>query len=75
MSTDDRDRGGVYTSVARWLAAAEADAERRGMPELKPLLQGLAVSTTALRAADWNERADDDASGADGASAPDRTTR
>lgn len=47
------------TSIARWLAAAEADADRRGLPELKPLLQGLAASTTALRAADWNDRADD----------------
>ncbi len=42
-------------TLARWLAAAEADAERRGMPELKPLLQGLAASTTALRSADWND--------------------
>ena len=47
-------------SVERWLAAAEADAEKRGMPELKPLLRGLAVATTALRAAEWNERADVD---------------
>jgi hypothetical protein len=46
-------------AIARWLAAAEADAERRGLPELKPLLQGLAASTTALRAADWNDRTDD----------------
>ena len=51
-------------SVERWLAAAEADAERRGMPELKPLLQGLAAATTALRAAEWNERADVDQAGA-----------
>ncbi len=50
-------------SVERWLAAAEADAERRGMPELRPVLQGLAASTTALRAADWNERADGDGAG------------
>lgn len=47
-------------SVERWLAAAEADAEGRGMPELKPLLRGLAAATTALRAAEWNERADVD---------------
>jgi hypothetical protein len=46
-------------TVARWLAAAEADADRRGMPELKPLLQSLAAATTALRGADWNDRADD----------------
>jgi hypothetical protein len=45
-------------AIARWLAAAEADADRRGLPALKPLLQGLAVSTAALRAADWNDDAD-----------------
>ena len=47
-------------TVEQWLAAAIGDAERRGMPELRPLLEGLAASTTALRAADWNERADHD---------------
>ena len=50
-------------SVDQWLEAAIADAERRGMPELKPLLQGLAASTTALRGADWNERADEGGAG------------
>ena len=35
-----------------WLAAALADAERRGLPALKPLLETLARSTAALRAAD-----------------------
>ncbi len=45
-------------TVDRWLAAAIADAEQRGMPELKPLLQGLAASTATLRAADWNDRGD-----------------
>lgn len=44
--------------IERWLAAAEADAERRGLPELKPLLQGLAAATRVLRAAAWNDRAD-----------------
>jgi hypothetical protein len=39
------------TPVEAWLAAAIADAERRGLPELKPLLETLARSTTALRAA------------------------
>jgi hypothetical protein len=47
-------------TVERWLAAAEADADRRGMPELKPLLQGLAASMRTLRAGDWNDRADRD---------------
>jgi hypothetical protein len=38
--------------IDSWLAAACADAERRGLPELKPLLESLARSTAALRAAD-----------------------
>ena len=37
--------------VAAWLEAAIADAERRGLPELKPLLEGLAQSTDLLRRA------------------------
>jgi hypothetical protein len=38
-------------TVDAWLAAAIADAERRGLPELKGLLEGLAQATRALRAA------------------------
>lgn len=38
--------------VTRWLAGACADAEQRGLPELKPLLEGLARATDALRDAD-----------------------
>ena len=38
--------------VTRWLASACADAEARGLPELRPLLEGLARSTDALRDAD-----------------------
>jgi hypothetical protein len=38
--------------VARWLARACADAEARGLPELRPLLEGLARSTSTLRDAD-----------------------
>lgn len=48
----------VHDDLARWLAAAVADAEARGLPELRPLLEGLAVSTAALRRAPWNDRAD-----------------
>lgn len=40
-----------------WLEAACADAERRGLPELKPLLEALARSTAVLRAADEAHRA------------------
>jgi hypothetical protein len=35
-----------------WLAAACADADRRGLSDLKPLLETLARSTAALRKAD-----------------------
>jgi hypothetical protein len=38
-------------TVESWLAAAVADAERRGLPGLKPLLETLARSTEALRRA------------------------
>ena len=41
----------MSTRVAAWLEAANADAERRGLPELKPLLEGLAQSTKLLRSA------------------------
>jgi len=37
--------------VDAWLRAAIADAEERGLPELKPLLEDLALATGALRAA------------------------
>jgi hypothetical protein len=38
-------------TVESWLASAIADAERRGVAELKPLLETLARSTAALRRA------------------------
>jgi hypothetical protein len=40
-------------TVDAWLQAALADAERRGLPELKPLLEALARAPAALRAADF----------------------
>ena len=43
-------------SVAQWLEMASADAERRGLPELVPILQALARATQALRMAEWNEK-------------------
>jgi hypothetical protein len=49
-------------TIESWLQAAIADAEKRGLPELKPLLEGLARSTQALRDADFN----DDAAGPKG---------
>ena len=48
--------------VDAWLASAVADAERRGLPELKPLLEGLAQSLAALRAADESHARERDAS-------------
>jgi hypothetical protein len=48
--------------VIEWLEEAVADAQRRGLPDLRPLLENLAQTTALLRSADWN----DDASGAAG---------
>jgi len=41
--------------IEDWLASACADADRRGLPALKPLLSALADATRALRAVDWYE--------------------
>lgn len=38
--------------VTGWLESACADAKRRGLPELEPLLEALARSLQALRDAD-----------------------
>ena len=43
--------------LEEWLELAVADAERRGLADLKPLLRTLGAATAALRAADWNEDA------------------
>jgi hypothetical protein len=40
---------GSSMSVDEWLKAAIADAERRGMPELKPILESMANAARALR--------------------------
>jgi hypothetical protein len=44
-------------TIETWLQAAIADAERRGLPELKPILETLARSMAALRAGDFNDDA------------------
>jgi hypothetical protein len=44
-------------NVDEWLAAAVADAERRGLLDLKPLLEALARSSAVLRSADFNSSA------------------
>ena len=60
-------------TIRAWLDNVIQDAERRGLPALRPLLEGLALSTSALRTADWNddatggeERGDDRRHGPDG---------
>ena len=40
-----------------WLDSTIQDAERRNLPQLRELLETLARSTSALRAADWNDDA------------------
>jgi hypothetical protein len=44
-------------TIESWLQAALEDAGRRGLPELKPMLETLARATKALRAADFNDHA------------------
>jgi hypothetical protein len=44
-------------SVDTWLEAAIADAERRGLPDLKPLLEALARAARTLRGAAFIEDA------------------
>jgi hypothetical protein len=41
-------------TIDEWLQNALQDADRRELPALRSLLEGLATSTKALRAADWN---------------------
>lgn len=53
-------------TIADWLRAAVEDAERRGLPELKPLLEALARSTLALRDDDLAARAGDRVDAPDG---------
>jgi hypothetical protein len=38
--------------IEDWLRAVSADAEARGFPQLRPLLESLALSTKRLREAD-----------------------
>jgi hypothetical protein len=44
-------------TIDAWLQAALADAERRGLAELKALLETLARAARVLRAADFNDDA------------------
>ena len=42
--------------IDEWLKASKEDAVKRRLPELLPLLEGLASSTSALRSADEAQR-------------------
>jgi hypothetical protein len=41
-------------TIKVWLDTAVHDAERRGLPALKPLLEALARASSSLRVAEWN---------------------
>ncbi len=41
-------------TIKLWLEQASQDADRRGLPDLKPLLESLARATQSLRMAEWN---------------------
>jgi hypothetical protein len=41
--------------IEHWLAGACADADRRGLEDLRPLLESLAEATKALRSAGWED--------------------
>ena len=45
-------------SLDSWNAWAIADAERRGLNGLTPILEGLAASTARLRATTWQPAPD-----------------
>jgi hypothetical protein len=45
-------------TVDQWLEAAKADARRRGLDDLVPVLESLAAATRLLRTAPWNQHAD-----------------
>jgi hypothetical protein len=55
MATDSHPTG-EHRSIDGWLRSTVEDAERRGLPELKPLLEALARATAGLREADRQAR-------------------
>jgi hypothetical protein len=59
------------SSVSSWREWAKADAERRGLPQLAQLIDGLSVTVARLRVGDWNDDASR-GSGEDGQSDADR---
>jgi hypothetical protein len=61
-------------TIKTWLDNAVQDAERRGLAALRPLLESLARSTSALRTADWNEDSSGESGMVDGRSDADGGT-
>jgi hypothetical protein len=53
-----------------WYATATADADRRQLPDLTPVLKGLRTAAEALRAAAWNDDATGRTDASSSASAP-----
>ena len=41
-------------TIKTWLEMTTQDADRRNLAVLRPMLEALARSTSALRSADWN---------------------
>ena len=41
-------------TIKTWLETAIQDADKRNLAALRPMLEALARSTSALRSADWN---------------------
>jgi hypothetical protein len=57
-----------------WFAFATTDADRRSLPDMRPVLKGLQTAAVALRAAEWNDDARGlTASASSASSAPDAT--
>jgi len=44
-------------TLDEWYATAAADAERRQLPDLTPVLKGLRAAAETLRTAAWNDDA------------------
>lgn len=44
-------------TLDEWFAFATTDADRRFLPDLRPVLKGLQHAAAALRAAEWNDDA------------------
>jgi hypothetical protein len=54
----------LLMTIKIWLDNAVQDAERRGLPALRAMLEALARATSALRTADWNPDASEPADSA-----------